>query len=150
MTTSAEGGEAGPENPEQTSDRAGYDEGRGPSEESGGGQTGPKERISDGLRQGLGVLSAFKDAMEETIREARERGELSSDRAREMVRDAMGRAKEAAGDARERLDFATRDDLDRLREQLDELRVRLENLEQRMPQSPDVGPGRPAGEEPGG
>lgn len=37
-----------------------------------------REQVSDGIRQGIGVLSAFKDALEETINEARERGDLSS------------------------------------------------------------------------
>lgn len=109
-----------------------------------GGGTGQEggSRLSDGVRQGLGVLSAFKDALEETIRDSRDRGELSSDRAREVIQSAMSRAKEAAGEARERLDFAPRQEIDDLREAVDELKVRLENLERRTSQAPDVGPTR--------
>lgn len=107
--------------------------------------TGPEGTFRDGVRQGLGVLSAFKEALEETIQEARQRGELSSDRAREVVRGAMARAKEAAGEARERLDAPSQEEFDRLRGKVDELRVRLENLEARTAQHSDVGPSQPAG-----
>ena len=31
---------------------------------------GAKEKVSEGIKQGIGVLSAFKDALEETIQEA--------------------------------------------------------------------------------
>ena len=105
---------------------------------------GATERISEGIRQGIGALSASKEALEETVDEARERGDLSTDRAKALVRDAMTRAREAAGSAKERLDFAPRDEVERLRQQVDELRVRLQNLEQRASQAPDVGPSRPA------
>ena len=106
---------------------------------------GARGRASDGIRQGLGVLSAFKDALEETIRDARERGDLSPDRAKEALRSAMARAQEAAGEARERFDFVPRADYDRLRGQVEELRVRLENLERRAAQGPGVGEARPEG-----
>ncbi|HZD04388.1 MAG TPA: hypothetical protein VE173_05710, partial [Longimicrobiales bacterium] len=65
-------------------------------------------------------------------------------RARELVHGAMSRAREAAGEARERLDFATRQELDQLTELVQELRVRLENLERRVPQDPSAGPSRPS------
>ncbi len=90
---------------------------------------GPKERVSEGIRQGIGVLSAFKEALEETIQEARDRGDLSTDRAKQVMRDALERAQSAAGDARERLDFAHQSDLDDLREELDTLRARVSALE---------------------
>ena len=32
---------------------------------------GAKEKVSDGIKQGIGVLSAFKEALEETIQEAK-------------------------------------------------------------------------------
>lgn len=118
--------------------------GRGATGGPAGEDGGTAERISEGFRQGIGVLSAFKEALEETIEEARDRGELSTDRAREFVRDAMGRARSAAGGAKDRFDLPTREDFDRLREQVDELRVRLENLEQRASQAPDAGPSRTA------
>ena len=43
---------------------------------------GRRKSMGDGIKEGLGVLSAFKDALEETIQEARERGDLSTDRAK--------------------------------------------------------------------
>ena len=103
---------------------------------------GRKARVSDGIRQGLGVLGALKDALDEAITEARERGDLSPDRAREAVRSAMHKVQEAAGEAKDRLDLVSRKDHDHLREQVDELKVRLENLERRAAQGPGAGPAR--------
>ncbi len=81
--------------------------------------------FSDGLRQGLGVLSAFKEAIEETISEARERGDLSADRARQAVKGALDRAQSAAGEARERFDFP-------LQKDFDALVARVEAIERRL------------------
>jgi polyhydroxyalkanoate synthesis regulator phasin len=101
-----------------------------------------KGRVSDGIKQGPGVLSALKDALEEAITEARERGDLTPERARDAVRSAMTKVQEAAGDARERLDWVPRKDFDHLQERVDELKVRLENLERRASQDPGAGPAR--------
>lgn len=90
---------------------------------------GPKERVSDGIRQGIGVLSAFKEALEETIQEARDRGDLSADRAKQVMKDALERAQGAAGDAKERLDFAHQSEIDALRAEIDTLRARVSALE---------------------
>jgi polyhydroxyalkanoate synthesis regulator phasin len=73
-----------------------------------------KGGIRDGMKQGLGVLSAFKEAVEETINEARERGDLSPDRAKEIMRGALDRAHDAADGARDRFDLVPRKDLDSL------------------------------------
>jgi len=103
-----------------------------------------RAKVSDGIRQGIGVLSAFKDALEETINEARERGDLSSERAKEVMKGALHRAQEAAEGARERLDFVSQKEFDALREAVDRIRDRVGNLE---------GPGgqeRPEGEAPAG
>ncbi|HUF76917.1 MAG TPA: hypothetical protein VMM35_11600, partial [Longimicrobiales bacterium] len=75
------------------------------------------------------VLSAFKDALEETINEARERGDISTERAKEVLKGALDRAQAAAADARERLDFATQAEHDALRESVEELRRRVAALE---------------------
>ena len=88
-----------------------------------------REKVGDGIRQGIGVLSAFKDALEETINEARERGDLSADRAKEVMKGALGRAQAAAAEARERLDFATQAEHDALRETVEELQRRVAALE---------------------
>lgn len=90
---------------------------------------GPKERVSEGIRQGIGVLSAFKEALEETIQEARDRGDLSADRAKQVMKEALDRAQSAAGDAKERLDFAHQSEIDVLRAELDTLRARVAALE---------------------
>ena len=110
---------------------------------SGEGRKGAGRKVSDGIRQGLGVLSAFKDAIEETIVEARERGDLAPERAKEALRSALSRAQEAAGEARERLEWVSLKEFDLLKERVDELRVRLENLERRAAQAPGAGPARP-------
>lgn len=82
----------------------------------------------EGVRQSLGVLSAFKEAIEETIREARERGDLNQDRAREVMKDALSRAQEAAEDARERFDFVQQKEFEALVRRVRELEERLDRL----------------------
>lgn len=109
------------------------------------GKRSAKEKVSDGIRQGIGVLSAFKEALEETIQDARERGDLSTDRAKQVMKEALDRAQTAAEGARERFDFVQQGEHDALREQveaqgvqieaqraqLEELRTRLAALETR-------------------
>lgn len=85
--------------------------------------------FSDGVRQGLGVLSAFKEAIEETLSEARERGDLNPDRARSAMKSALHRAQEVAGDARERLDFVSRREFESLRDRVEELWRKVEGRE---------------------
>jgi polyhydroxyalkanoate synthesis regulator phasin len=94
-----------------------------------GEKKGARQKVGDGLRQGIGVLSAFKEALEETINEARERGDLSSERAKEVMKGALGRAQAAASEAREKLDFAHQAELDALRETVEELRKKVADLE---------------------
>ncbi|MHB1192431.1 MAG: hypothetical protein ACYC6F_05225 [Longimicrobiales bacterium] len=84
-----------------------------------------KEKVSDGIKQGIGVLSAFRDALEETITEARERGDLSPERAKEVMRSALNKAQEAADGARERLDFVSQKEFDALAERVAALEERL-------------------------
>ena len=88
-----------------------------------------REKVSDGIRQGIGVLSAFKEALEETIQEARDRGDLSADRAKQVMKEALDKAQSAAGDAKERLDFVHRSEFDSLREEVELLRARVAVLE---------------------
>lgn len=101
--------------------------------QEGTGRKKTRERVGDGIRQGIGVLSAFKEALEETINEARERGDLSADRAKEVMKGALGRAQAAAADARERLDFASQAEFDALRETVEDLRRRVAALETSAP-----------------
>ncbi len=106
--------------------------------------------IRDGIDKGLGMLSAFKEAIDETITEARERGDLSQDRAKEIMRDALDRAQEAADGARERFDFVTRKQMDGLRGEMDAMGARIRRIETHL--GLDVflgsGPAKEGGEEP--
>jgi polyhydroxyalkanoate synthesis regulator phasin len=91
-----------------------------------------RDKVSDGIRQGIGVLSAFKDALEETINEARERGDLSSDRAKEVMKGALHKAQEAAEGARDRLDFVSQKEFDALATAVEGIRERVRALEARF------------------
>ncbi len=93
------------------------------------------------------MLSAFKDALEETINEARERGDLSAERAKEVMKDALSRAQEAAGGAKERLDFVTQREFDALGDVVEGIRGRVAALEDRLGRSTGD---TPAEEEPEG
>jgi polyhydroxyalkanoate synthesis regulator phasin len=108
---------------------------------------GPNEReprraaegIGEGIRSGLGILSAFKDAIEETLQEAIERGDLGPDRARQAVRDSVNRFQEGMEEARERFDFVPRKDFEALQSQVVALRARVEALERRGFDQGDAG-----------
>jgi polyhydroxyalkanoate synthesis regulator phasin len=88
-----------------------------------------RAKVSDGIKQGIGVFSALKDALEETIEEAKDRGDLSAERAKEVVKDALNRAQEAAGDAKERLDFVTQREFEALRETVEAIAARVTAVE---------------------
>lgn len=98
--------------------------------------------VSDGIQQGLAVLSALKEVLEETLRETRDRGEASTERAKEALRSAAARAQDAAGEARERFNLVSRTDFERLQERVEELDRRLKNLEGAA-QVPGAGTSRP-------
>jgi polyhydroxyalkanoate synthesis regulator phasin len=99
---------------EQTPDRS---SGRGP-----GG-------VGDGVRTGIGILSAVRDALEETFGELLEGSDLSADRARQLVRDAGQRVQSGLEEARVRLDFVPREELEQLRREMAELKRRVDLLE---------------------
>jgi polyhydroxyalkanoate synthesis regulator phasin len=101
-------------------------------EETGGPrQNRASGGISEGVRTGIGILSAVKDALEETFGEILEGSDLSSDRARELVRDAGQRLQSSLEEARERFDFVPREEMEQLRRELAELRRRVDLLERR-------------------
>lgn len=93
-------------------------------------QESPKRRpsIGEGIRTGVGVLTAFKEAIEESIQEANARGDLSPERAKQFLGDAMNRAQDAVGDVRERLEWVPRKEFDALQAEVAELRRRLDGL----------------------
>jgi polyhydroxyalkanoate synthesis regulator phasin len=95
----------------------------------------PRRRpsIGEGIRSGIGVLTAFKEALEESIQEANVRGDLSPDRAKQFLGDALHRAQDAATDVRERLDFVPRKEFEALQAEVVLLRARLDALEGRAP-----------------
>jgi polyhydroxyalkanoate synthesis regulator phasin len=87
--------------------------------------------IGEGIRSGIGILTAFKDALEETIQEAMSRGDLSPERARQAVNETVSRMQHGFDEARERLDFVPRKEYDTLLSQVIDLRARVEALERR-------------------
>ena len=104
-----------------------------------------RRRMSDGIKQGIGVLSAFKEAIEETIQDARDRGDLSAERAKGVMKEALDRAQAAASGAREKLDFVNQTELEGLRAELAALKNRVEILEHR--QSAGSRPGKEPAED---
>lgn len=90
---------------------------------------GRRMSIGEGIRSGIGVLTAFKEAIEETIQEAGERGDLSPDRAKQFLGDALHRAQDAVGEVRERLEWVPRKEFEALLREVEELRRRVDALE---------------------
>jgi polyhydroxyalkanoate synthesis regulator phasin len=97
--------------------------------------------IGDGVRTGIGILSAVKDALEETFGEILEGSDLSADRARDLVRDAGQRLQNSLEEARERFDFVPREEMEQMSREVAELRRRVDLLE-RGTGGPEGGPPR--------
>lgn len=104
--------------------------GKGSGEQTEGEPKSNTSKVKDGFRDGLGVLSAFKDALEETIQEARERGDLSTDRAKEVLKETLDKAQSAAEGARDRLDRSNPDEMESMRSAVDGIKDRLSSLEE--------------------
>lgn len=85
--------------------------------------------FTDGIRTGIGILSAFKDAIEETLEEAIQRGDLSPDRARLAVRDAAERVQSSLTEARGRLELVSRSEFEALVREVEAIRQRLDRLD---------------------
>ena len=86
------------------------------------------DEVREGIRAGIGILSALKDAVEETVDDMLERGELSPERAREAVRTTMDRAQTTFDEARTRIDFVPRREFEALQAEVTELRRRVDAL----------------------
>lgn len=96
--------------------------------------------IADGIRTGIGILTAFKEAVEETLQEAVDRGDLSPDRAKQAMQGAADRLQAGLEEARDRFDVVTRRDFETLRDEVADLRARLSRLEDRPPPAADTTP----------
>jgi polyhydroxyalkanoate synthesis regulator phasin len=88
-----------------------------------------KEGIKEGVRAVTGILAALRDAIEETIGDIKERGDLDPERVKQAAKDTMHRAEGAFEDMKERVDFVPRKDFDAMRAELEALRVRVAELE---------------------
>lgn len=82
--------------------------------------------IGDGIRAGIGILSAFKEAVEETLQEAVDRGDLSPDRAKRAVSDTVDRIQSTFDEARGRMDLVSRREFDELRAEVARLREQVD------------------------
>ena len=109
-----------------------------PEENNGSGtEQEPQEKsrtdsIKGGIRQGMSMLSVMKDAIEETLSEARERGDLTPERAKEVMRSTLEKAQARAGEAREAFDFVKQKDFDGLKGVVDELKERVKGVERSL------------------
>lgn len=91
-----------------------------------------QERVSDGIKHGMSVLNAMKDAIEETIKEAKERGDLSQERAKEVMKSGLAKAQQGMESAREAFDFVSQNEFEELRTKIDELKDRLRDIERKV------------------
>jgi polyhydroxyalkanoate synthesis regulator phasin len=89
--------------------------------------------LSEGIRTGIGILTAFKEAVEETLQEAVDRGDLSPERAKQAMQGAADRLQAGIDDARDRFDVVTRREFEALRDEVADLRARLSRLEGQAP-----------------
>jgi polyhydroxyalkanoate synthesis regulator phasin len=88
-----------------------------------------KGGVREGLRNSVGLLVAFKEAVQETLEEARDRGDFSTDKAKALVQEAAQRVQHSVDEARERLDFVPRKEFDELKAELEALRERVSRME---------------------
>lgn len=102
------------------------------SEDQGEKKKTRREALSGGLNKGLGMLHAMKDSIEESIREARESGNLSPERARELIDQGIRKAQGAAEGARGVFDFVSQKEFDELRLRVVELRDRVLRVESEL------------------
>ena len=105
---------------------------------------GRRLSIGEGIRNGVGVLTAFKEAIEESIQEASARGDLSPDRAKQFLGDALHRVQDTVVDVRDRLDVVPRREFEALQAEVAELRSRLHALDGRGDAAPAAPPQIPA------
>ena len=88
--------------------------------------------IGEGIKAGIGILSAFREAVEETFQEAVERGDMKPDRAKAAVQEAVRRAQGTFDEVRERLDAVPRREFDELRAEVEALKAEVAELRARL------------------
>ncbi|CAN5829243.1 MAG: hypothetical protein H0U67_13905 [Gemmatimonadetes bacterium] len=112
-------------------------------------RTGGLGGIGEGLRTGVGVLNAFREAIEETVSEAMEAGgDVSPDRAKALMREAAQRVQSSFEETRERLDFVSRREFEELRREIADLRAQIAGLQGGGAIAASSGPsGTPANED---
>jgi polyhydroxyalkanoate synthesis regulator phasin len=93
----------------------------------------PRASIGEGVRAGIGILTAFKQALEETIDDAAARNDLRPERAREALTGALERAQGAFDGVRDRLDMVPRREFEALQAEVAELRRMVEALRPSAP-----------------
>ncbi|HSJ09150.1 MAG TPA: hypothetical protein VK928_04530 [Longimicrobiales bacterium] len=91
-----------------------------------GKRTDPGDAFRDSIRAVTGVMGAFKDAIEQTLNELSEKGDISPDRAKSAAQDAMKRAQDAMEDVRGRLEFVPRREFETLRDEVAALKIQVE------------------------
>lgn len=99
-----------------------------------------RDGIKEGVRAITGFLAALKDAIDETIRDVRDSGDLDPDRAKQAMKSTMKKAADAVDNMTDRIDFVSRKDLDQLRQELDALRGRVTDLETKVGGGPGTIP----------
>lgn len=106
-----------------------------------------KGGVREGLRNSVGLLVAFKEAVQETLEEARDRGDFSTEKARALVQEAAQKVQHSVEEAREKLDLVPRKEFDELKANVESLRERIARLEapdQRLPASTEATADAPA------
>ncbi len=96
--------------------------------------------IGEGIRNGIGILAALKDALEQTLAEATEKGDLTPDRATQAMKDVVRKVQDSVEEARTRLDFISSQEFEALQAEVREISRRVGVLEARgaAPREPGV------------
>lgn len=97
----------------------------------------PIDDLFDGVRSVTGVLGALAEALDRSLDELRESGELSPERARAAARATVKKAQETVEQLRERIEFVTRREFEALRDEVAALRRDVAALSAAPESAPD-------------
>lgn len=104
-------------------------EGNGSTSDQASEEPNHRESLKGGIRQGIEILTALKNAIEESLKESRERGDLTPERAKEIIRATLDRAQARAGEAKDAFDLVKQKEFEALRTVVEDLKVRLIRVE---------------------